>query len=35
VGDVVLTKSNKLDSLKKYDIMYKNRGIALVKVEEI
>ena len=34
VGDVVLTKSNKLDSLKKYDIIYKNRGLALVKVEE-
>ncbi|HIP46980.1 MAG TPA: glycosyltransferase family 39 protein [Campylobacterales bacterium] len=35
VGDVVLTKSNKLDSLKKYDIIYKNRGVALVKVEEL
>jgi 4-amino-4-deoxy-L-arabinose transferase-like glycosyltransferase len=34
VGEVVLTKSNKLDSLKKYDIIYKNRGIALVKVEK-
>jgi 4-amino-4-deoxy-L-arabinose transferase-like glycosyltransferase len=34
VGDVVLTKTNKLDSLKKYDIIYKNRGIALVKVEK-
>ncbi len=34
VGDVILTKSNKLNSLKKYDIIYKNRGLALVKVEE-
>ncbi len=33
VGDILLTKSNKLDSLDKYDIIYKNRGIALVKVE--
>ncbi len=35
VGDVVLTKSNKLNLLKKYDIIYKNRGVALVKVEEL
>ena len=33
-GDIILTKSNKLNSLKKYDIIYKNRGIALIKVEK-
>lgn len=32
-GDIVLTKSNQLNLLPKYAIIYKNRGIALVKVE--
>jgi 4-amino-4-deoxy-L-arabinose transferase-like glycosyltransferase len=35
VGEIILTKSSKLKAIKKYDMIYQSRGIALVKVKEI
>ncbi len=34
-GDIVFTKVNRLKNIKKYDIIYQKRGVALIKVKEI
>ncbi len=33
-GDVVLTRADKLDRIKSYDLLYRKNGVALVKVKE-
>ncbi len=35
VGDVVFTKTTRLKNIKKYDIIYKKRGVALIKIKEL